>query len=164
MTPMLSVEFRSEPLESKTAKACVAAYYAELAIRFEGGFDPQAKAYSGADSDTPPQVHFVVGWVGDRAVACGSLVWNDKTVGEIKRMWVAPDARGAGIARRLLDHLEDLARKEGLAAVRLDTNKELSAAQALYLSSGYSSIPRYNDNPYAHHWFGKTLRNDAFRR
>ena len=65
--------------------------------------------------------------------------------------------RGLGLARRLLGALEALARDAGLALVRLDTNKALAEAQALYLSAGYAPIPRFNDNPYAHHWFEKRL-------
>ena len=78
-------------------------------------------------------------------------------MGEIKRMWIAPQARGQGVARRMLQALEDAARAAGLTSVRLDTNKALGNAQRLYLAAGYSPIARYSDNPYAHHWFGKTL-------
>ena len=43
-------------------------------------------------------------------------------------------------------------------AVRLDTNKALVEAIAMYRSSGYREIPRFNTEPFAHHWFEKTLR------
>ena len=62
-----------------------------------------------------------------------------------------------GLAKRILAHLEDAARGVGLNAVRLDTNKALPEARALYRNAGYQDIARYSDNPYAHHWFGKTL-------
>lgn len=45
----------------------------------------------------------------------------------------------------------------GNHTVRLDTNSVLQEAIALYASSGYREIGRYNDNPYARHWFEKTL-------
>ena len=41
--------------------------------------------------------------------------------------------------------------------VRLDTNRSLTEAQALYRSAGYVEVPRFNDEPYAHHWFEKRL-------
>jgi ribosomal protein S18 acetylase RimI-like enzyme len=44
-----------------------------------------------------------------------------------------------------------------LHTVRLDTNKALPEALRLYRSAGYREIARFNDNPYAHHWFEKTL-------
>ena len=45
----------------------------------------------------------------------------------------------------------------GMTQVRLDTNRVLTAAQALYRSEGYAETPAYNDSPYAHMWFMKTL-------
>lgn len=78
-------------------------------------------------------------------------------MGEIKRMWVSPSVRGLGVARRLLLGLEDAARAAGLRALRLDTNRVLAEAHALYRSAGYAEIARCSDNPYAHHWFGKAL-------
>lgn len=62
------------------------------------------------------------------------------------------------ISRAILAHLEAEAVARGFATVRLDTNRALRAAQALYLRSGYQEIPRDNDNPYADHWYAKRLR------
>ena len=72
-------------------------------------------------------------------------------------MWVAESARGLGIARRMLEQLERLAREAGAAIVRLDTNRALVEAIAMYRSSGYREIPRFNAEPFAHHWFEKRL-------
>jgi ribosomal protein S18 acetylase RimI-like enzyme len=41
--------------------------------------------------------------------------------------------------------------------VKLDTNRSLVEAQALYRKLGYREIGRYNDNPYADHFFEKRL-------
>jgi hypothetical protein len=57
----------------------------------------------------------------------------------------------------MMDRLEQLARDVGLGIVKLDTNGTLVEAQAMYRSRGYREIGRYNDNPYAHHWFEKAL-------
>jgi ribosomal protein S18 acetylase RimI-like enzyme len=78
-------------------------------------------------------------------------------MGEIKRMWVAPEARGLGVARRLLGALEERARKLGRTRVRLDTNRALTQAQSMYRKAGYRGIERFNDNPYADFWFEKDL-------
>ena len=72
-------------------------------------------------------------------------------------MWVASDARGLGLARRMLRELEDHARQSGAKVLRLDTNKVLKEAQAMYRREGYAEINSFNDNPYAHHWFEKKL-------
>ena len=158
MDPLNPIELASADPSGAEAVICLDQYFAELARVFEQGFDPGQAAYAGTDKEQPPQVYCVVARSGAEAVGCGFLQWQDgDKVVEIKRMWVAPGMRGQGLARAILAHLEDKARALGFAAVRLDTNRVLKGAQALYLRSGYSGIPRYNDNPYAHHWFGKAL-------
>ena len=59
-------------------------------------------------------------------------------------------------ARRILESLEGLARGFGLTALRLETNRALTEAQALYRKCGYLEVAPFNDEPYAHHWFEKT--------
>jgi ribosomal protein S18 acetylase RimI-like enzyme len=76
---------------------------------------------------------------------------------ELKRMWVAPTARGLGLGRRLLTELERLAREHGVRVLRLETNRSLTEAIALYRSAGYREVAPFNDEPYAHHWFEKRV-------
>lgn len=68
-----------------------------------------------------------------------------------------PGARRLGLARRLLDALEREATERHLTVVRLDTHAVLTEARAMYRACGYTEIPRYDDNPYAGHWFEKRL-------
>ena len=82
---------------------------------------------------------------------------RDRAVGEIKRMWTAPGARGLGIARRMLRALEEKARQAGLTRLQLETNRTLSEAQGLYRKEGYEEVAPFNAEPYAHHWFEKRL-------
>lgn len=72
-------------------------------------------------------------------------------------MWVEPEARGLGLGRRILRELEQLARDGGAQVVRLETNRALSEAIALYRKSGYREVAAFNDEPYAHHWFEKRI-------
>lgn len=147
-----------EPPASLDARACVAAYVRELGLRFEEGFDPgNGNPTPDDEALTPPAGCFLVARLDGRAVGCGALRRLAPGVGEIKRMWVAPEARGLGLSRRLLGALEDQARGLGLSRVRLDTNRSLSEAQSLYRSAGYREIARFNDNPYADFWFEKAL-------
>jgi ribosomal protein S18 acetylase RimI-like enzyme len=74
----------------------------------------------------------------------------------VKRMWVDAAARGLGVGRRLLETLEAEARNFGLRTLRLETNRSLVEAQALYRRTGYREVAPFNDEPYAHHWFEKT--------
>lgn len=151
------VQIGAELIDSPDASACLSAYFRELAERFEKGFDPAAASAAKDISMAPPGGCFLVVRLHGRAIACGGLRTLAPGVGEIKRMWVAPEARGLGVARRLLAALEDHARALGLATVRLDTNRALAEAQSLYRRSGYRPAKRFNDNPYADFWFEKDL-------
>jgi GNAT superfamily N-acetyltransferase len=135
----------------------MAAYFAELAARFPRGFDPGDALDEAASEYRPPTGLFVLGRDGDEVVACGALAHVDERTAEIKRMWVRPSHRGQGLATRLLAHLEAEAVAAGRARVMLDTNGVLVEAIALYRAQGYTAIERYNDNPYAEHWFAKDL-------
>lgn len=137
------------------ARACIDAYVVELAERFETGFDPANSVSAAPDELMPPAGQFFVARLEGEAVGCGGLKVTGRESGEIKRMWVAPSARGLGIARRLLETLETHAADMGLDVLRLDTNRALNEARALYARYGYAEIAPYNDNPYADYWFEK---------
>lgn len=146
-----------EPAASDDAQACLNAYYTELQTRFDTGFDPNAgKAVDSADM-TPPTGWFVLARVDGQAVGCGALIRLDGETCEIKRVWASPAVRGMGVATRIMDVLEELACEAGFARVWLDTNGTLTEAQAMYRNRGYREIARYNDNPYAEHWFEKEM-------
>lgn len=140
---------------SPEAQACIAAYVQELQERFEDGFDPARSVSAEPGELVPPAGVFVLARLGGRAIGCGGLKVTGPGEGEIKRMWVAPDARGLGLAQRLLEALEAHAAAMALHTLRLDTNRSLAEARALYLRNGYREVARYNDNPYADHWFRK---------
>lgn len=151
------LDVRIEPPDSDDARWCLGQYFRELAERFESGFDPDQ---GGAADDTemrPPKGFFVVARLDGEPVGCGGMKRLDAATGEIKRVWTARSARGQGVARRIMQALEALAQTSGVTTVRLDTNKSLTEAQTMYRQSGYTEIARYNDNPYAHHWFEKKL-------
>ncbi|GAA5072031.1 bifunctional helix-turn-helix transcriptional regulator/GNAT family N-acetyltransferase [Lysobacter panacisoli] len=153
-----SVTVAAEDPSSNDAHACIDAYLRELAERFESGFDPSRGPSADPQELVPPSGVLLLARLDEHALGCGALKVLGRGVGEIKRMWVAPSARGLGIAQRLLDALELQARDMGLRTIRLDTNRSLTEARALYARSGYREIAPYNDNPYADHWFEKRLR------
>jgi GNAT superfamily N-acetyltransferase len=95
----------------------------------------------------PPDGVFVAARIHGVAVACGGICRFDDTRAELKRMYVAPAARGIGLGRRLLVELESEARRLGYAAVVLETGNLQPEALGLYTSSGYERIPCYE--PYA---------------
>jgi ribosomal protein S18 acetylase RimI-like enzyme len=75
-------------------------------------------------------------------------------------MWIAESARGLGLGRRLLEHLEGLAREHGSTTARLETGDVLDEAIALYRSAGYEEVEPFNDEPFADRWFAKALVAD----
>lgn len=152
-----SVTVALEPADSADARSCLESYYAELARRFPAGFDPLAGSNFDPAETTPPKGWFVIARLDGEAVGCGALKRLQDGVGEVKRVWTSPSARGLGVASRIMDRLEAQAVEAGFTAVRLDTNGTLKEAQAMYAKRGYRAIPRYNDNPYAEHWFEKGL-------
>ena len=140
---------------SANARWCLDCYFRELAERFEIQFDP-AEDRSAPEADlTPPSGCFVVARLMGEPVGCGALKRVDGTTGEIKRVWTAPTARGLGVARKVLRKLEAAAREAGLTILRLDTNRALKEAHALYRKEGFREVEPFNDNTYAHHWFEK---------
>ena len=139
------------------ARSCLRAYFGELARRFDRGFDP-ALSLSAADTElTPPAGLFLVATLHGEPVACGGLKLRPGEPADIKRMWVSEAIRGLGLGRRILTELEAHARAHGARAVRLETNRSLTEAVALYRSAGYREVEAFNSEPYAHHWFEKEL-------
>jgi putative acetyltransferase len=82
------------------------------------------------------------------AVGCGGIQLLDDQTAEVKRMYVRPEHRGAGLARRMLTALEDLAVGAHYPLIRLETGTLQPEAIALYESAGYRAIPAYG--PYVH--------------
>jgi DNA-binding MarR family transcriptional regulator len=151
------VDIVAEDAFGPDAQRCLDAYYAELKVRFDDGFDPSLGIPAGAPEMSPPGGLFLIARLRGEPIACGGLKLHGREPAEIKRMWVAPDARGLGVARRLLGALESQARAHDASALRLETNRTLTEAIALYRSSGFVEIAPYNDELYAHHWFEKPL-------
>jgi DNA-binding MarR family transcriptional regulator/GNAT superfamily N-acetyltransferase len=138
------------------AQFCLRSYFAELDTRFDDGFDI-TEGLAGASRYAAPAGLMLVARLRDEPVGCGALRFIDGEPAQVKRMWVARSARGLGLGRRLLAELEQRVRARGGTAIRLETNRRLSEAIALYRSSGYAEVPPFNDEPYAHHWFEKQL-------
>ncbi|MEH0419031.1 helix-turn-helix domain-containing GNAT family N-acetyltransferase [Streptomyces sp. B21-083] len=137
------------------ARACLEAYAADLDARFPEGFDSSALVRP--EEVSGPAGAFFVAYEEQRPVGCGALRRLGPGVGEIRHVWVHPGSRRLGLARRLLDALEQAAAERHLTVVRLDTHTVLTEARAMYLACGYAEIPRYDDNPYAGYWFEKRL-------
>jgi DNA-binding MarR family transcriptional regulator/ribosomal protein S18 acetylase RimI-like enzyme len=155
------VELAPADPASSDARACLDAYAEELERRFPLGFDPTRSISAEAHELRPPQGLLLLARLRGEALGCGALKLHGAEPAELKRMWVAEQARGLGVGRRLLAELERRAAAAGADVVRLETNAALVEAIALYRSAGYDEVPPFNDEPYAHHWFEKRLGPDS---
>ncbi len=139
------------------AEHCLRSYFTELQERFDSGFDPALSLLPDAGGLRPPHGLFLIARLHGEPVGCAGLKLPRDAPAEIKRMWVAPDARRLGLGRRFLAELEARAAGHGRTVLRLDTNKALGAAISLYHSHGFQEVAAFNDEPYAHHWFEKRI-------
>lgn len=146
-----------DPREPR-ARYCTQAYFAELAQRFEGGYDPAA-AIQVSDGDlTPPHGVMLLATLHEEPVGCAVIRFHDAQPAHVKRMWVSPAVRGLGLSRRILTEVERQALAHGVDTLRLETNRTLTEAISLYRDSGFTEVERFNDEIYGDHFFEKRLR------
>ncbi|MFN5688798.1 GNAT family N-acetyltransferase [Bradyrhizobium sp.] len=143
---------RSEP-----ARYCLGEYYAELSRRFARGYDVALSRDPDATDMIAPRGAFFVALSDGLPLGCVGLKGAGSPLAEIKRLWVAPAARGLGLARRLMDAAETAARQLLITTLRLDTNSALGEAMQLYRRTGWTEIERFNDDPYPDLFFEKRL-------
>ncbi len=152
-----SVEITPVDPEHPDAQYCLAEYVAELNRRSERGFDPSAGATALPHEVRPPAGQFFVAYLHGEPVGCGAVKHHPGAPAELKRMWIAPAARGLGLGRRLLETLEACAVAGGARVAHIETGGVLTEALALYRSAGWVEVPAFNDEPYADHWLEKAL-------
>jgi DNA-binding MarR family transcriptional regulator/GNAT superfamily N-acetyltransferase len=143
--------------DDTVARFCLLQYFTELDERFDAGFDPAASLPADSEEMRLPTGLFLVATLHGDPIGCGALKFHGRQPAELKRMWVAPGSRGLGVGRRLLTELERHAAEHNARTIRLETNKTLVEAIAMYRSAGYREVEAFNDEPYAHHWFEKHL-------
>lgn len=134
----IEITIAAVPFDSPDARRLIAALDAHLSSRYppEQRFGPNLK---------PEQLAtglgtFVVARVDGRAIGCGALRKLDATTAEVKRMYVEPEVRGRGVAKEILDHLEDAARGLGVRRLVLETGIYQAEAIALYRRAGFRPI------------------------
>lgn len=132
----MEIDLRDEPYDGPTAEQLIAEVQQEYVSRYGEPDTTPVEPHEFA----PPNGRFVVGYIGNRAVAMGGVRLLDTETVEIKRMYVVPDARGCGLSRIVLSRLEDLARELGASRVVLETGLRQPEAIRLYETSGYERI------------------------
>ncbi|BCY10417.1 MarR family winged helix-turn-helix transcriptional regulator [Actinoplanes sp. L3-i22] len=134
------------------ARACLLRYAAELRERFPEGYDTGALT---APADVTGTM--LLAREDGQATGCGLWTRLSPGVAELRHLWIAPDARGLGLGRRLLTTLEADAAAHGITTMRLGTHRALVEAIDLYRRTGYMEIPNYSDSPYNQLTFEKPL-------
>jgi len=151
------IVFEEADYASDIATKCLSAFAGELSQRLNFEFDLKKSGDPELSQMKHPHGTFVVARFGEMPVGCVGVKGNGDTVAEVKRMWIAPAARGLGLAQRLMATAEDAARALGIETLRLDTNSTLFEAVSLYRNMGWTEIERFNDDPYPDLFFEKRL-------
>ena len=151
------MDVRRVPPDNGAAALLMAEYMEEIERRLGAPFDHAQYPDPAPAELEPPRGMLLVAFDGDDPVACGAVRVIGAGVAEIKRMYVAPRARGQGLGRTLLGELERGAAQLGCRTVRLDTMAQMAEAGALYRSAGYEPIADYNGNPLATVWMERAL-------
>jgi GNAT superfamily N-acetyltransferase len=137
-----------ERLSSPDAQLLIARLNAELCERYP---KPEDRHFELAEAQVSKgRGVFVVARLDGDAVGCGALRQLDRVTGELKRMYVARDARGHGVGGRLLAELERHARLLGLRRLVLETGERQHEAMGLYTGAGFERIHcfgEYADSP-----------------
>jgi putative acetyltransferase len=108
-------------------------------------YPPESNHLLDVEALAAPSIRFLVARRAERALGCGALRIDAAGYGELKRMFVVPEARGLRLGRRILDRLEEEARRVGLSCMRLETGIHQPAALGLYRSTGYVEREAFGD-------------------
>jgi putative acetyltransferase len=126
-------------LSDAVVSRLIEAQQAEMAAFYDGeggsGAPPRDEEF------LPPGGVFLAALRDGEIIGCGGICRLDEGVAEIRRMYVAPPARGLGVGRRLLEALEAEAVSLGYGNVRLETGRLQREAIGLYESAGYRAAP-----------------------
>jgi GNAT superfamily N-acetyltransferase len=154
---MSSVDMRVVEPDAEPARRLMSDYLDELGVRQAGSFDRARYVDVDPAEFEPPAGVLLIAYDDEQPVACGGVRVLAPGLAEIKRMYVAPSARGRGMGRTLLGALEAAAVELGCDRARLDTAASFTEAVALYRSAGYTDIAAYNSNPHATVWMERRL-------
>ncbi len=157
MTDSSMITYAIEDPDLAESRECLDRYFETLSERFDVPFDRDQTNEVDSSLMRLPRGALILARRHGEALGCGALKFVDPHAADIKHVWVAPELRGLGVGHGLMDKLESVAAQHGYGRIRLDTNRTLTEAIAMYRRRGYVEVPAFNDEFYAHHWFEKAL-------
>jgi putative acetyltransferase len=140
---MTGVTITRQSLPSPIVDTLIAALNEELTAMYP---EPGATHFRLDPAEVAPgRGAFLVAYRDDTPVGCGAVRRLDSDTAEIKRMYVAPQLRGHGVGRALVDALEREARDLGVQRLVLETGIRQMAAMAMYRRAGFIDIPAFGE-------------------
>jgi GNAT superfamily N-acetyltransferase len=159
----MASELSVEPADSARSRALQEAFFADIGARYPG-WNPGSSQRVEPSQLAPPTGVWLVAYLDETPVGCGGLQALDRETAEVRRVYLAEEARGRGIGRQLLLELEGHARDLGYRRVRLTTGDGQPEALALFQSAGYEEIAPFTDGAFTTHWMEKSLSRAGSRR
>ncbi|GAB3707659.1 GNAT family N-acetyltransferase [Amycolatopsis oliviviridis] len=154
--------FEVTPVDHPDAARLLREYLDEIASRFyerqvtDEELDAAIEKHHSRDL-APPTGAFLLAWRDGVLAGCAGLRVPTPGITELTRVFLRKSERGKGGAALLVAAAEDVARGLGATLIRLDTRDDLVEARALYARLGYETVEPFNEDPFAHHYFAKSL-------
>jgi GNAT superfamily N-acetyltransferase len=159
----VTADLRVEPVDSATSRVLQEAFFADIATRYPGWTSGSSQSVEPSEL-APPSGIWLVAYLDDVPVGCGGLQALDPETAEVRRIYLADNARGRGIGRALLAELERHARDLGYRRVRLTTGDAQPEALGLFQSTGYEEIAPFTYGAFTRHWMEKSLPTSSARQ
>jgi GNAT superfamily N-acetyltransferase len=145
-----------EAADTDASRELQRSFFADIASRY-AGWDPDLGPSADPSELGPPGGAWMVAYLDGRPVSCGGFKSVDDDVAEVRRVFVDESARGLGIGRRLLEELEEHARRLGYRRLRLNTGDRQPEALGLFRAAGFVEVEDFNGYVFAYHWMQKEI-------
>lgn len=119
----------------------------DLDEMFHGLYPAESNHLVDIEALASPNIHFFVVRRDGEALGCGALWHRDPAYGEVKRIYVRPDARGLKLSKLILASLEANAREHGLKLMKLETGTLQPEALDLFARWGFTRCDPFADYP-----------------
>ena len=143
---MIRLEPAASPSDVAAIRVLFEEYADSLGVNLEyQGFDEELRNLPGPYA--PPSGTLLLARKDNDVIGCVGVRGLDAVTAEMKRLYVRPSGRGAGLGRTLAESAIEFARSSGYERMRLDTLPQMGRAQELYKTLGFVTIDAYRFSP-----------------